>query len=109
MDHLPIYIPLTTRGQDRGGRYYWEVIAQGKKVGGWGFSDPEDFKYWVGLDAWVMDWKKGNNRCFEMIMFWDGEYEANCGLNDNHGGDHFDGSYWFNEDREEVNWKHEDL
>lgn len=33
-----ITIPLTTRGRDRGGRYYWEVIAQGKKIGSWGFS-----------------------------------------------------------------------
>lgn len=33
-----VKLPLTTRGRWRNGAYYWEVIAQGKKVGGWGFG-----------------------------------------------------------------------
>lgn len=38
-----VHISLTTRGRDRGGRYYWDVIAQGEKIGKWGFSNKLDF------------------------------------------------------------------
>lgn len=40
--------------------------------------------------------------CYKMLYWWNGEYEGNCELPPDHEGPHYDGSYWFNDDNEEV-------
>jgi hypothetical protein len=40
--------------------------------------------------------------CYEMVFWWDGEYEGECELAKYHGGPHFDGLSWWDDDRNEV-------
>lgn len=41
------------------------------------------------------------------MSWWDGEYEGNCELPPNHGGDHWDGLSWFNDDLELTDYDHD--
>jgi hypothetical protein len=40
--------------------------------------------------------------CNYFVSWWDGEYEGNCELPENHEGPHYDGLSWYNDDWEEV-------
>src|SRR5690242_9518290 len=41
--------------------------------------------------------------CYRTLSWWGGEYEGNCELPQDHGGEiHWDGSYWYDEEHEEV-------
>jgi hypothetical protein len=40
--------------------------------------------------------------CAVAFSLWDGEYVGHCLLDDGHEDDHFDGSYWFDDDGEDV-------
>lgn len=46
--------------------------------------------------------------CNKFVYWWDGEYEGNCELEDGHDGDHFDGTSWFNDDNECMDYAHQD-
>jgi hypothetical protein len=42
--------------------------------------------------------------CGKFVYWWNGEYEGNCELLEDHepGDRHFDGLSWFNDDNEEI-------
>lgn len=44
--------------------------------------------------------------CNAFVSWWDGEYEGNCELPEDHEGDHFDGLSWFNDDRDCTDVNH---
>lgn len=40
-------------------------------------------------------------RCARFVSWWDGEYEGECELPEGHGGPHFDGLSWYDDDMNE--------
>ncbi len=40
--------------------------------------------------------------CGKFVYWWEGEYEGECELREGHGGPHYDGMSWFNDDNEQV-------
>lgn len=49
---------------------------------------------WVALGA--------DDACQESVLWWAGEYDAECELPSHHEGPHFDGLSWWDDDRVEV-------
>lgn len=40
--------------------------------------------------------------CRAFVYWWNGEYEGNCELPEDHDGPHFDGLSWYGDDMEPV-------
>jgi hypothetical protein len=41
------------------------------------------------------------------VYWWDGEYEGFCELPEGHGGDHFDGAHWYDDEMNDKDPQHE--